>query len=78
MALCYVDTMADSATHSGAMKSNAIGPIKKGALHSALGVPQGKKLSTAQLKAAANSKSALTRKRANFALAARSWSKGGK
>lgn len=58
------------------MKSKPIGPIKQGALHSQLGVKSSKKLTTKQLQAAKNSKSALERKRANFALVARSWNKG--
>lgn len=48
--------------------------VKKGALHSQLGVPQGHKMTTAQLQKAKHSKSALERKRANFALVARKWS----
>jgi hypothetical protein len=64
--------MADTASHSGQLK---IGPLKKGALHDNLGVPQGQKLTTAQLQAAKNSKDAAVRKRANFALNARKWSK---
>lgn len=60
------------------MSRMAIGPIKKGALHTQLGKPQGQKLSVSELQTAANSKNALERKRANFALAARKWAKGGK
>lgn len=49
--------------------------VKKGALHSQLGVPQSKKMTTAELQSAKHSKSALERKRANFALVARKWAK---
>lgn len=50
-----------------------IDPANKGKLHKTLGVPAGKKLTTAQLTKAKNSESPTTRKRANFALSAKKW-----
>ena len=47
--------------------------LKKGALHKALGVKQGKKLTMAQLEKAKNSENLLMRKRATFALNAKKW-----
>lgn len=47
--------------------------LKKGALHRALGVKKGKRIPVARLRKAARSRSALMRKRANFALNARKW-----
>lgn len=51
-----------------------IKPANKGKLHSALGVPQGQKISVSKLEAAKHSKSAAIRKEANFALNARKFS----
>lgn len=45
----------------------ALKPSTKGALHKTLGVPQGKKIPTAQLKKAEHSKNATTRKRSVLA-----------
>jgi hypothetical protein len=45
-----------------------IGPIKKGALHAQMGIPQGQKIGRARLEQAKNSSSPQERKRANFAL----------
>lgn len=56
----------------------AIGPVKKGALHKALGVSQDKKLSSSDLAKAANSSDPKMRKRAAFAKAAKKWHHGGK
>jgi hypothetical protein len=50
-----------------------LNPKNKGKLHKALGVGMAKKIPVSKLKAAAHSKSALIRKRANFALNARKW-----
>lgn len=47
--------------------------LKKDALHKALDIPVDKKIPVSKLKDAADSKSALMRKRANFALNARKW-----
>lgn len=47
--------------------------LKKGALHKTMGIPQGKKIPAKALKAEANSDSALTRKRAQFAINAKKW-----
>lgn len=47
--------------------------LKKGALHSALGVPQGEKIPAAREEAAANSPNPKLRKRAQFALNASKW-----
>jgi hypothetical protein len=46
---------------------NAINPERKGALHRALDVPMGEKISEKKLKKAEHSKNSLTRKRANLA-----------
>lgn len=53
----------------------AIKPSHKGLLHKNLGVPQDKKLTIAQMQSAARSESPAERKRAQFALNARKWSK---
>ncbi len=53
----------------------SINPKHKGRLHENLGVPAGKKIPVAKLKAAANSKTAAVRRQANFALNARKWGK---
>lgn len=53
-----------------------IKPENKGKLHKNLGVPQGKKLTEAELERAKHSKSPAERKRATFAMNARSWNKG--
>ena len=45
----------------------AINPEHKGALHKALGVPEGKKIPEKKLEKAEHSKNSLTRKRANLA-----------
>lgn len=45
----------------------AFNPAKKGALHRALGVPQGKKIPMSKIEQAEHSKSPLLRKRANLA-----------
>lgn len=47
--------------------------LKKGALHSALGVPQGEKIGSKALHKAADSSSPLMRKRAQFAINAAKW-----
>lgn len=47
--------------------------LKKGALHKALGVAQGHKISQAKLRKAINSTSPLMRKRAQFAINAKKW-----
>ena len=52
-----------------------IKPSHKGLLHKDLGVPQGKKLSIAQMQKAASSGSPAERKRAQFAINARGWAK---
>lgn len=51
--------------------------LKKGALHKALGVPQGKPIPAGKLEKASHSKSGLMRKRANFAKVAKTWHHGG-
>jgi len=48
----------------------------KGKLHKDLGVKKGKKLTMGQLDKAKKSKNPAERKRATFALNARSWNKG--
>lgn len=45
-----------------------IEPVKKGALHADLGIPQGEKIGKDKLEAAKSSGSPQVRKRANFAL----------
>jgi oligoendopeptidase F len=50
-----------------------IKPSHKGLLHKNLGVAKGKKLTVAQEEKAKSSKSPAVRKRATFALNARSW-----
>lgn len=57
----------------GFKKGGKIGPVKKGALHKALGVKQSSPLSMATLQSAKQSSSPLMRKRANFAINARKW-----
>ena len=49
--------------------------IKKGALHKQLGIKEGTKIPVEKLESLKNSKSAQTRKRANFALNAKNWAK---
>lgn len=49
------------------------GNLKKGALHSDLGIKQGEKIPVSRLKSAANSSNETLRKRAQFALNARSF-----
>lgn len=49
-------------------KSKPIGPVKKGALHAQMGVPQGEKIGKPALEAAKNSGDPVKAKRANFAL----------
>ena len=49
--------------------------VKKGALHEALGVPQGEKIPKSKIAAAKNSSSPLMRKRATFAQHAAKWGK---
>lgn len=48
--------------------------LKKGALHKTLGVPRGTKIPSSALADALDSKNPLTRKRAQFAENAKSWS----
>ena len=58
----------------GAMaKGGKIGPVKKGALHKELGVPEGKKLTSKEISKAKHSDSPLERKRATFAQNAKKW-----
>lgn len=57
----------------GFKKGGKIGPVKKGALHQAMGIPQGEKIGVGKLEKAKKSSSPLMRKRANFALNARKW-----
>lgn len=49
-------------------KGGKIGPVKKGALHSQMGIPQGEKIGKKRLESAKHSSSPQERKRANFAL----------
>ncbi len=53
----------------------AIKKSHRGLLHKNLGVPQIARIPVGRIKAALNSKSAAIRKRAQFALNARSWGK---
>lgn len=55
-----------------------INPANAGKLRKTLRAKRGKKLSVAALEKAKRSPNALTRKRANFALVARTWHHGGK
>jgi hypothetical protein len=63
--------------HSWTWENKPIGKVKKGALHSELGIKQGEHISIATLEAAkAKAKhtgNATLMKRANFALNARKW-----
>lgn len=52
--------------------------LKKGALHSQLGISQGKKIPHSTLEKAAHSNSPIERKRAQFALNASHWHHGSK
>lgn len=61
------------AMSSASKKPIRVKPSDRGALHSALGVPQGQKIPAAKIAAAAKSSSPLLRKRADFAKAAASW-----
>lgn len=56
-------------------KGGKIGPIKKGALHKAMKIPQGKKIPLSRLEDEKDYGSPLMRKRANFAVNARKWGK---
>lgn len=49
-------------------KGGKIGPVKKGALHKEMGIPQGEKIGRKRLESAKHSSSPTERKRANFAL----------
>lgn len=49
-------------------RGGKIGPVKKGALHKEMGIPQGEKIGKKRLEAAKHSSSPTERKRANFAL----------
>jgi hypothetical protein len=51
-----------------------IKPANKGKLHAKLGVPAGDKIPAGKLQAALNSASSSTRKEAQFAKNAKSWS----
>lgn len=55
-----------------------IKPSHKGKLHADLGKKPGAKLSEKELEKAKHSKDPAERKRATFAINARSWNKGGK
>lgn len=55
-----------------------IKPANKGKLHKTAGVPQGQKIPSGKLQQLKNSKDPKTRKRANFAINAKKWNKGGK
>ena len=50
-----------------------IKPENEGKLHKTMGVPEGKKIPLAALEKKKNSSDPATRKRANFAINARSW-----
>lgn len=50
-----------------------LGNLKKGALHSQLGIKQGEKIPISKLMAAKSSKDPVLAKRANFAINARKW-----
>ena len=52
--------------------------VKKGALHKSLGIAQGKKIALSDLQKAKHSNDPLTRRRATFAINARSWHHKGK
>ena len=56
-----------------AKKKGFLKGLKKGALHKQLGIPEKKKIPVTTLEKLKNSKNPKTRKRANFALAARKW-----
>lgn len=64
---------------SAMAKGGKIGPVKKGALHKAMGIKQGQKIPLSRLEDEKQSSSPLMRKRANFAINARKWghAKGG-
>jgi hypothetical protein len=57
----------------GYARGGKIGPIKKGALHKEMGIPQGQKIPSSKLQAAKHSSNPLERKRANFAINAKKW-----
>ena len=59
---------------TGGSSSIHIKPANKGKLHADLGVKQGQKIPVKRLEAAKNSSDPAVRKRATFALNARSWS----
>lgn len=68
--------MVDKNPHRQAKKrfeANIEKNVKKGALHKQLGIPKGRKIPTSKLESLKNSNNPQTRKRANFALNARSW-----
>lgn len=55
-----------------------IKPANRGKLRKQTGTKKGKKIPVSTLRRLKKSKSAATRKRANFALNARKWKKGGR
>ena len=55
-----------------------INPAHAGLLHKEVGVKQGKKLTTSELEKAKHSKNPAERRRATFALNARSWNHHGR
>lgn len=59
------------------MASGFLSGLKKGALHKTLGVPQGKPISTEKEEELKEHGTALQKKRANFALVAKTWNHGG-
>ena len=59
--------MMDTQKKSKNWIKDAIHPENKGALHKALGVPEGKKIPEKKLEKAEHSKNPLTRERANLA-----------
>ena len=67
------DAVEDGRHLAKAVNKIRIKPSKKGSLHTALGVPQGQKISASKIASAANSSNPNLRKKANFAKNAAGW-----
>jgi len=75
-ALDFADRVRSKATSQPVQKmakGGKIGPIKKGALHKQMGVPQGQPMPAKRLEQATHSDNELLRKRAQFAENAKHW-----
>jgi len=69
----YADMVASKEIPQKMAKGGKIGPVKKGALHKQMGVPQGQPMPAKRLEQATHSDNELLRKRAQFAENAKHW-----